>query len=175
MATFAQLFLSAEQVAMSTTCALANDAAQKTALSNSSLGSRSSPDEEKPAYLKQAEHHGCVMANISAQWLGHFDYRPVIEPEVVWPQLALAKPNLLWHPVKASKPLSSNLLDKAYGKIPSDGSQEVHSNHDSKPNRDRGPNLTLLKPTQFMRSILEKPRSYKPLEYFLSGTHVPWS
>jgi len=174
------------QVAMSTTCAIANDAAYNNALDKNTSGSRrkhQAIDEEFTEKMPE-ESHGCKMANISAQWLGHFDYRPVIEPEVVWPQLVLAKPNLLWHPVKASKPLSSNLLDKAYSKISINESQEVLSaNRNPRPSHE-GSNVApknfistsaSQEPAPFMRPILEKPRSYKPLEYFLSGTHVPWS
>lgn len=171
---------------MSTTCAIANDAAYNNALDKNTSGSRRQHHAIDEEFTKKTpgESHGCRMANISAQWLGHFDYRPVIEPEVVWPQLALVKQNLLWHPVKASKPLSSNLLDKAYSKISNNESQEIISaKRNPKPSHeDLNATLNNLIPTSvsqepapFMRSILEKPRSYKPLEYFLSGTHVPWS
>jgi hypothetical protein len=135
---------------MSTTCSLANEVKVM--------------NKSKHKW-DTARKLGCSMANISARWLGHFDYRPVIEPVTVWPQIAMARPGLLWHPVKASRPLSSTLLDKAYGKPAAEAVTAANHRASSFPDESvEAPG----------RSMLAPPRSYKPAEYFLSEKHVPW-
>jgi hypothetical protein len=166
---------------MSTTCALSNDAAYSDAVG--ATQDNHTPHGQGGLALTLIERQGCSMANISARWLGHFDYRPVIEPAAVWPRLALAQPGLLWHPVKASKPLSSNLLDQAYSESSRRTErQKAFADQAPEPGH-RGskgalPPLVAAEvshvPAPFVQSMLAPPRSYKPAEYFLSGKHVPW-
>ena len=143
---------------MSTTCAMAQAEAEARAAAAAAAAADVAAEPAQGLVQGRARvgiPGGCRLANITARWLGHFDYRPVIGP-AVFAEVASAAPGKLWHPVKAAKPLSSAVMDHALAAAAAAAG-------------------TALSPASMDQAVLlAPPRAYKPASYFLSGRHEAW-